>query len=92
MASDYKKLGCKFYLQFGFLNEVREAKNKREAARTETYMVHHLLKPLAEGALTNPEGALQLWERKMPNAGHHSILLHHRIGYLGHLPQVIFCS
>lgn len=56
------------------------------------YMIHHLLKSLAERASTNSSCSLQVWEGELPNAGHHPILLHHGVGYLGHLLQVILCS
>lgn len=55
-------------------------------------MVHHLLKSLAEWAPTNSSCTLQVREGELPNAGHHPILLHHGVGYLGHLLQVILCS
>jgi len=55
-------------------------------------MVHHLLKPLAERAPTDSSCALQVREGELPDAGHHPVLLHHGVGQLGHLLQVILCS
>lgn len=55
-------------------------------------MVHHLLKSLAERAPTNSSCTLHVREGELPNAGHHPILLHHGVGDLGHLLQVILCS
>lgn len=55
-------------------------------------MVHHLLQALAEGAPADARGALCVREGDLPDAGHHPILLHHGVGNLGHLLQVILCS
>lgn len=55
-------------------------------------MVHHLLESLAERAPTDTSCALQLREGDLPDAGHHPILLHHGVGDLGHLLQVILGS
>lgn len=55
-------------------------------------MVHHLLKPLAERAAANSRSTLEVREGELPDAGHHPVLLHHGVGDLGHLLQVILCS
>lgn len=55
-------------------------------------MVHHLLQALAEGAPADARGTLWVWEGDLPDAGHHPVLLHHGVGDLGHLLQVILCS
>lgn len=55
-------------------------------------MVHHLLKALAERAPANSNCTLPIWKGDLPNAGHHPILLHHGVGYLGHPLQVILRS
>lgn len=55
-------------------------------------MVHHLLQALAEGAPADARGTLWVREGDLPDAGHHPILLHHGVGNLGHLLQVILCS
>lgn len=43
----------------------------------QTYMIHHLLERLAEGAPTYADAALCIWEGDLPNAGYHPILSHH---------------
>lgn len=56
------------------------------------YVVHHLLKSLAERTPTNSRCTFPVWEGKLADVGDHPILLHHGVGYLGHLLQVILCS
>lgn len=56
------------------------------------YVVHHLLESLAERAPTDASCALPLREGDLPDAGHHPVLLHHGVGDLGHLLQVILGS
>lgn len=57
-----------------------------------TYVVHHLLEALAEGAPSNAcKALLSLREVDGPNGWCHPKLLHHGVGNASDLPQVILC-
>lgn len=57
-----------------------------------TYVVHHLLEALAEGAPSDTHKALlSVGEGHGPDARRHPELLHHGVGDASDLPQVILC-
>lgn len=58
-----------------------------------TYVVHHLLEALAEGAPSDTRKALlSVGEGHGPDARRHPELLHHGVGDASDLPQVILCT
>lgn len=86
---------CKLFRCKPLATSQRSAESKEQKETLSPgwpYVVHHLQQALAEGAPADARGTLGVWEGDLPDAGHHPILLHHGIGNLGHLLQVILCS